>query len=183
MVRMMIQLTEEQVRALKALAKTRKVPVAKLVRESVAAYVNTAAKDPERLKRKRRALAGLEKNQEGKVPRHRRQERPGSQSRYMSRGNLLVMIYVDTSALLALVNEADLHYEQAMQTWRQVIEEEQHLVCNNYVLAESIALIKRNRRQISLVGIASFDTMRRHHIETAFTFDEHFRKQGFKVIP
>lgn len=61
MVRMMIQLTEEQVKALKALAKARKMPVAKLVRESVAAYVTTAAKDPERLKKKRRALAGLEK--------------------------------------------------------------------------------------------------------------------------
>lgn len=60
MVRMMVQLTEEQVRALKALARSRKVPVAKLVRESVAAYVTSTAKDPERLKKKRRALAGLE---------------------------------------------------------------------------------------------------------------------------
>ncbi|MFZ5885720.1 MAG: ribbon-helix-helix protein, CopG family [Chloroflexota bacterium] len=58
---MMIQLTEEQVKALKALAKARKMPVAKLVRESVAAYVSAAVKDPERMKKKRRALAGLEK--------------------------------------------------------------------------------------------------------------------------
>ena len=66
MVRMMIQLTEEQVKALKEMAKVRKMPVAKLVRESVAVYVATAAKDPERLKRKRRALAGLEKIRKAK---------------------------------------------------------------------------------------------------------------------
>ncbi len=63
---MMIQLTEEQVKALKALARARKVPVAKLVRESVAVYVTTAAKDPERSKKKRRALAGLEKIRKAK---------------------------------------------------------------------------------------------------------------------
>ena len=41
MVRIMVQLTEEQLKALKALAKARKTPVAKLVRESVAHYVVT----------------------------------------------------------------------------------------------------------------------------------------------
>ena len=66
MVRIMVQLTEEQVKALKELAKVRKTPVAKLVRESVAVYVATTAKDPEHLKRKRRALAGLKKIRKAK---------------------------------------------------------------------------------------------------------------------
>ena len=66
MVRMMVQLTEEQVKALKELAKVRKTPVAKLVRESVAVYVATTVKDPEQLKKKRRALAGLEKIKKAK---------------------------------------------------------------------------------------------------------------------
>jgi hypothetical protein len=61
MVRTMVQLTEEQARALKAMAKARKVSVARLVRESVSAYVATAAKDPEQMNKKRRALAGLQK--------------------------------------------------------------------------------------------------------------------------
>ncbi len=131
------------------------------------------------------------------------------------------MIYVDTSALLALVNEDDPDHDRAMQTWQRLIEEEQNLVCNNYVLVESIALIQRrigleavsilhndiipfievewldeelhnaivkaviktNRRQISLVDNASFDTMRRHNVETVFAFDSHFPDQGFEVIP
>jgi uncharacterized protein len=131
------------------------------------------------------------------------------------------MIYVDTSAFLALINSADRRHDQAMQTWKNLIEEEQQLICNNYVLVESIALIeqrvglsavsilhndilpfvkvdwldetqhnaivkavlKTNRRQISLVDNSSFDTMRRYEVEIAFAFDSHFPEQGFEVIP
>ena len=131
------------------------------------------------------------------------------------------MIYVDTSAFLALINADDPNHDQAMQTWEQLIEGEQKLICNNYVLVESIALIQRrvgmeavsilhndiipfikvewldeelhnaivkavlktNRRQISLVDNASFDTMQRRNIDTAFAFDSHFPDKGFKVIP
>ena len=62
MVRTMVQLTEEQVRALKAIAKARKTSVAKLVRESVTFYVASTAKISlqERKKRARaiRSVAG-----------------------------------------------------------------------------------------------------------------------------
>ena len=53
------------------------------------------------------------------------------------------MIYVDTSAFLALINPEDPYHETALQTWRQLIEDEEKLICNNYVLVESIALIQR----------------------------------------
>ena len=66
MIRTMVQLTEEQVKALKTLAKTRKTSVANLVRESVTAYVTTTAKNPEQIKKKRRALAGLQKIKKAK---------------------------------------------------------------------------------------------------------------------
>jgi hypothetical protein len=59
MVRMMIQLTEEQVRALKALAKARKTPVAKLIRESVAQYLVKAPFEPTREEKRQRALEFL----------------------------------------------------------------------------------------------------------------------------
>ena len=69
MVRTMIQLTEEQMKALKALAKARKTSVAKLVRESVALYVasSTRASSQERRKRAQaiRALAGKYKDVHG----------------------------------------------------------------------------------------------------------------------
>jgi len=62
----MVQLTEEQVKALKEMSKARKTPVAKLVRESVSVYVAAGTKDPEHLKKKRRALAGLKKIKQAK---------------------------------------------------------------------------------------------------------------------
>jgi predicted nucleic acid-binding protein len=131
------------------------------------------------------------------------------------------MIYVDTSAFFAIVNTEDPDHESAMETWAQLIGADEKLMCNNYVLVESIALIQRrvnmesvsilhndiipfmeiewldeslhnaivklvlttNRRKLSLVDLSSFDTMRRHKINTAFTFDNHFREQGFDIIP
>jgi uncharacterized protein YgbK (DUF1537 family) len=56
MIRTMVQLTEEQLKALKALAKSRKTSVASLVRESVAQYVTEATKEAEREEKRQRAL-------------------------------------------------------------------------------------------------------------------------------
>jgi predicted nucleic acid-binding protein len=44
-------------------------------------------------------------------------------------------------------------------------------------------LLAANRRNLSLVDCSSFETMKKFGIERAFTFDEHFREQGFTVIP
>jgi uncharacterized protein YgbK (DUF1537 family) len=60
MIRTMVQLTEEQLKALKELAKARKTSVAKLVRESVAQYVTTATQDADREEKRRRALEFLD---------------------------------------------------------------------------------------------------------------------------
>lgn len=61
MVRTMVQLTEEQMKALKELAKARKTSVAKLVRESVAQYVSAAQKGPTMEEKRRRALEFIKK--------------------------------------------------------------------------------------------------------------------------
>ena len=53
---------------------------------------------------------------------------------------------------------------------------EQHETATSNVLTA-------NRRSLSLVDCSSFETMRRLRIETVFTFDEHFKEQGFIVIP
>ncbi len=60
MIRMMVQLTEEQQKALKELAKARKTSVASLVRESVAQYVAIAVEEAEREEKWRRALEFLD---------------------------------------------------------------------------------------------------------------------------
>lgn len=70
MVRTMIQLTEEQMKALKALAKARKTSVAKLVRESVAQYVIAAQNEPMREEKRRRALEFIKKIESGEIQFH-----------------------------------------------------------------------------------------------------------------
>ena len=60
MVRTMVQLTEEQVKALKKLAKARKTSMAQLVRESVDQYIVTAPKELTHEEKRQRALAFLQ---------------------------------------------------------------------------------------------------------------------------
>ena len=43
--------------------------------------------------------------------------------------------------------------------------------------------LSENRRNLSFVDCSSFDTIRRLGIQKVFTFDHHFREQGFEVIP
>lgn len=130
-------------------------------------------------------------------------------------------IFVDTSALFALVNLNDENYERALLAWEDAIQRGAALVTNNYVIVECFSLLQNrlgigavrelnskivpllqmewineqqhsvvvqsvlsaNRRQLSLVDCSSFETMRRLKIEKVFTFDDHFREQGFEVIP
>lgn len=56
------------------------------------------------------------------------------------------------------------------------INEEQHSLAVQRIL-------DTNRKSLSVVDCSAFETMHRLGIETAFTFDHHFREEGFKVIP
>jgi len=45
------------------------------------------------------------------------------------------------------------------------------------------ALLSASRRGLSLVDCVSFEVMRNSGIKTVFTFDSHFKEQGFSVVP
>ena len=45
------------------------------------------------------------------------------------------------------------------------------------------AILVANRRSLSLVDCTSFEVMRQVGLDTVFTFDLHFREQGFNIIP
>ncbi|MGB8982128.1 MAG: PIN domain-containing protein [Anaerolineales bacterium] len=130
-------------------------------------------------------------------------------------------IFVDTSALYALIGTQDQQLKTAVTTWQEALERGDFLFTNNYVLVECFALVQSrlgvefaralqsnivpflhvdwigeqqhagivndvftaNRRQLSLVDCSCFETMRRLGMNKVFTFDEHFREQGFEVIP
>jgi predicted nucleic acid-binding protein len=130
-------------------------------------------------------------------------------------------IFVDTAALIAILNRDDKDHPAAKQTWHSLLDSGEGLVTSNYVLLETMAVVQRRlgvdavrdfradarpalevlwvsqsvhdatevslllsgRRDLSLVDCVSFELMRRHDIRTAFTFDPHFREQGFKCLP
>ncbi|NOZ28440.1 MAG: PIN domain-containing protein [Chloroflexi bacterium] len=52
-------------------------------------------------------------------------------------------VFVDTSALYALLDADDANHEQAKDVWGRLLRESTRLICSNYVLLESIALIQR----------------------------------------
>jgi len=45
------------------------------------------------------------------------------------------------------------------------------------------AVLTANRRDLSVVDCTSFAVMRSQRITRAFALDEHFREQGFEVVP
>lgn len=131
-------------------------------------------------------------------------------------------IFIDTAALLAVLNAADRFHPAARQAWETLLaSDESVLYTSNYVLLETTALLQHrfgvdavrlleseilpvleirwidqllhtqalsallaaNRRNLSLVDCTSFDLMRQNGIKTVFTFDPHFREQGFNLIP
>ena len=53
------------------------------------------------------------------------------------------MIFVDTSALVALLDTGDRQHEPAERIWQKLLDDGNELVCNNYVLVEAYALIQR----------------------------------------
>ena len=56
------------------------------------------------------------------------------------------------------------------------VDEAQHITAIETVL-------QANRRKLSLIDCSAFQTMNSRGINTVFTFDDHFREQGFKIIP
>ncbi len=51
-------------------------------------------------------------------------------------------VFVDTSALYALLDADDANHERAAKEWRSMIESEQRMVTTNYILVECCALIQ-----------------------------------------
>jgi len=52
-------------------------------------------------------------------------------------------IFIDTSAFLAVLDESDSHHRQARLFWNEIISRGDTLLCHNYILIETSALVSR----------------------------------------
>ena len=52
-------------------------------------------------------------------------------------------VFVDTSALLALLDRAQRRHEEVASAWKEIVAAERPLVTSNYVVVESFALLQR----------------------------------------
>ena len=64
-------------------------------------------------------------------------------------------VFVDTSALLALLDADDPHHGDAVQAWARLADEGSTLVATNYVVVETIAVVQHR------LGLAAVRTLLR----------------------
>lgn len=65
-------------------------------------------------------------------------------------------IFIDTSALMAVLNQDDRYHQPAKQTWLEILSAESTLFSSNYVLLETTALLQ-HRFGIEAVGLFDRD--------------------------
>ncbi len=63
-------------------------------------------------------------------------------------------VFVDTSALLALLDAGDHFHPPAAEVWRRLIEGDQDLVSTNYVLVETFAL---SQQRLGMDAVRALD--------------------------
>jgi predicted nucleic acid-binding protein len=62
-------------------------------------------------------------------------------------------VFVDTSAILALLDQDDISHARAVQIWQRLVNEEHALVTTNYVILETAALLQT---RIGLEAVRGF---------------------------
>lgn len=73
-------------------------------------------------------------------------------------------IFIDTSALYAILDADDENHESAKRAWTELVEHEERLVCSNYVLVETFALVQ-HRLGMEAVRTLQEDILPMLHIE------------------
>lgn len=66
--------------------------------------------------------------------------------------------FVDTSAFLAVLNADDRFHRPARAVWEEILERDELLVCNNYILVETFALLQ-SRFGLEAVQVFQSDIM------------------------
>jgi len=64
-----------------------------------------------------------------------------------------MMVFVDTSALLAILDADDANHGEAREVWHGLLNQDATLLCTNYVLLETFALVQH---RLGLEALAIF---------------------------
>ncbi|ACA58963.1 type II toxin-antitoxin system VapC family toxin [Candidatus Desulforudis audaxviator] len=67
-----------------------------------------------------------------------------------------MMVYLDTSAILAVLDADDQYHNVAKTQWKSLLHSDTILVCSNYILVETYALVQR-RLGMGAVRLLSTD--------------------------
>ena len=76
----------------------------------------------------------------------------------------MTTVYIDTSALYAVLDADDENHESAKRLWTDLLTQEARLVCSNYVLVETFALVQ-HRLGIEAVRTLQEDILPTLHVE------------------
>jgi predicted nucleic acid-binding protein len=87
-------------------------------------------------------------------------------------------VFVDTSAFFAVLDADDENHDAAKQIWEDLLAQEAVLVCSNYVLVETLALVQR-RLGISAIRVFQEDIMPVLNIEWV---DESLHQVGIASV-
>jgi len=87
-------------------------------------------------------------------------------------------VFVDTSAFLAVLDAGDANHGQATQIWQDLVNREETLVCSNYVLIETFALVQ-NRLGMPAVSVLQNDILPVINVEW---IDEPLHRAGVSAL-
>ena len=89
-------------------------------------------------------------------------------------------VFIDTSALYAVLDRDDEHHPAASTIWRRLLEGSESLVTTNYVLVESYALVQ------SRLGMPALRTLRNDVLPVVdihwITADDHHRAVDALIV-
>jgi len=87
-------------------------------------------------------------------------------------------VFMDTSAFLAVLDADDANHERASQIWRELITQEETLVCSNYILVETFTLVQ-NRLGMTAVRVLQNDILPMISVEWV---DESLHRSGVSAL-
>ncbi len=87
-------------------------------------------------------------------------------------------VFVDTSALLAVLDADDRNHPRAKEAWARLLEEDAPAVTTNYVLVETFALVQR-RLGLEAVRVLAEDVL---PVLAVLWVDEETHRRGLSAL-